>query len=290
MSRGVLLFAFNNAEIDYIKIAYINTLMIRHNLRVPVTLVTSAGDHGWARQSIDGFDDVFDRVIEIENTCSKNNTRVYRDTSFTTRELPFFNSNHWMAYKLSPYDETLFIDVDYLIMSEQLSSVWGSNYDFMINRTVTELISDRSLTERMLSSTGIDMYWATCVYFKKSTYAELLFSMVEFIGDNYLYYRELYGIESPMFRNDYAFSIALHTLNGFNTAVPIPELPISSIVKLLDYDDFFAVNGINDLTLLVEKSGYRGEYTAVRVVGLDVHVMNKWSIVRMADKLVEIYS
>lgn len=289
MSKGVLLFAFNNHEIDYIRIAYVNALMIRYNLSVPVTLVTSNGDHEWARRSIPDFDDAFNNIIEISNHCGDTNTRVYRDTSFNSKELPFYNGNHWLAYELSPYDQTLFIDVDYLIMSGQLNNVWDSKYDVMINRTVSELTIDRSLTETRLSNIGIDMYWATCIYFKKTTYSELLFSLTQYVCDNYLYYRELYGIESPMFRNDYAFSIALHTLNGFSNSVPIPELPISSVVKLLDYDDFYSVNGVNDVTLLVEKNGYRGEYTAVRVKDLDIHIMNKWSIIRKSDQLIEIY-
>ena len=43
MSKGVLIFAFNNEQIDYEKIAKLNALMIKYNMDVPVHIITDAG-------------------------------------------------------------------------------------------------------------------------------------------------------------------------------------------------------------------------------------------------------
>jgi hypothetical protein len=39
----------------------------------------------------------------------------------------------------------------------------------------------------------------------------------------------------------------------------------------------------NKMQFLVEKEGYHGEYFLVKTTGLDVHVMNKHSLLRFID-------
>lgn len=290
MSKGALIFAHNNHEIDYGKIAALNAVMIRHNLNVDVSLVTDSGTLSWMKQSLDlDVDALFDKIILDSKDSQPENIRLYRDTSYSTKELPFYNSNHWKAYDLSPYDETLFVDADYLVMSDQLNKVWGCSHDVLINRSVIETLATRTQAPGRVSDIGIDLYWATVVYFKKSAYAELLFSLVHHIFENFDYYRQLYMIGDSMFRNDYAFSIAVHTLNGFATVVRQPELPIAGLLKAFDTDDFYSVNGKNDVTMLTEKPGYIGEYILTRVHNMDLHIMNKWSIIRNFESLLKVY-
>jgi hypothetical protein len=293
MSRGAIIFAHNNHEVDYGRIAIVNALMIRYNLNVGTTLITDRGTYDWIVKSNPDLDidNIFENIIcDGYNKHTESATsRLYRDTSYTAKTLPFYNTNHWQAYDLSPYDETLFIDADYLVMSGDLNKVWGSSYDLLINKDVKEVLSTRDMAEKRISDTGIDMYWATVVYFKKTHYASLVFSLVHHIFENYTYYRQLYSVKGNMFRNDYAFSIALHTLNGFANVLPNPQLPVTSLVKSFDTDDFHSVNGINDITLLTEKPGYTGEYTLTRIKDIDVHIMNKWSILRHYDSLIQAY-
>ena len=52
MTRGVLMYAHNNSEIDYFKIACANALMVRKNMGVPVTLVTDEGTLSWGRKAL----------------------------------------------------------------------------------------------------------------------------------------------------------------------------------------------------------------------------------------------
>jgi len=292
MSRGVLMYAHNNTEIDYFKIACANALMIKKNLGVPVTLVTDSGTAGWGRSSL-GDELVglcFEQVIEVDRSYTFTNTRNFSDTSFNTKSLQFYNCAHWAAYELSPYDETLFIDCDYLIMSSALNNCWGSNNDVMVNHRIYSPIDEVPLYSKTLDDMGITLYWATVIYFKKSSLAEHLFSLVKHIEENYGYYRDLYCFTSSMFRNDNAFSMAIHTLNGFSTEEPvIRELPIPGLLMSWDINDIQSINDINDITLYVEKSGTPGAYILSRLKNTDVHIINKWAINRFSDRLIELY-
>ena len=59
--------------------------------------------------------------------------------------------------------------------------------------------------------------------------------------------------------------------------------------KSFDHDDIVSVNGVNDITLLLEKETKYTEFLATRWHNVDIHIMNKYAIVRHADKLVELY-
>ncbi len=291
MSRGVLIYAHNNTELDYLKIACANALMIKKNLNVPVSVVTDEGTLNWGIKimSQEFIDSCFDQVITVDKNHGYENTRAFNDTSFSTKTLQFYNCNHWEAYDLSPYDETLFIDADYLIMSDALSVVWGSSEDIMINKHIFNPGTTDAPYTRTIDDFGIKLYWATVIYFKKTEFSKFLFSIVQHIQENYIYYRELYSLPSGMFRNDFAFSIAIHMLNGFSeTESVINELPISGLLMSWDNNDIKTINGINDITLYCEKEE-KGKYMLVRLKKQDVHLGNKWSINRITDELISLY-
>lgn len=294
MSKGAMIFAHNNEEIDYVKIASLNALMIQRNLDVGVTLVTDEGTLSWAKQSLGEkyINECFEHIVveDADYVYKQNNMRAFRDTVYTVKHLPFYNCDHWKAYELSPYDETIFVDADYLIMSNALNRCWGSDHEILINKDIKELYFGRVQENTTVGKSGIDTYWATCIYFRKSELAEYLFYMVKYIYENYKYYRELYSTPNSMFRNDYAFSIAVHIMNGFSNSEMIKQLPIPALYKSFDNDDIVSVNGLNDITLLLEKPKCSGDYILSRFKDLDVHIMNKWAVLRNFDELKELYS
>jgi len=292
MSRGVLMFAHNNTEIDYVKIACANALMVKKNLGVPVTLVTDSGSISWAKQSMgeDFINSCFEKIIEVNRDYTFNNLRNFSDTIFSTKSLQFYNANHWEAYELSPYDETLFIDSDYLIMSSALNKCWDSVHDVMINSTIYSPIDNCPPYSKNVDDMGIKLYWATVIYFKKSSLAEYLFEIVRDVQKNYGYYKDLYYFANGMFRNDNAFSIAVHTLNGYSgTEKIITELPIPALVMSWDTNDIQRVNDVNDITVYAEILAQKGTYILTRFKNTDIHIMNKWAINRHADRLIELY-
>jgi hypothetical protein len=291
MTRGVLMYAHNNQEIDYIKIACANALMVQKNLKVPVTLVTDQGTLDWGQKLFNKefIEQCFENVVIVERNYTFKNQKVFSDTSFTNKDLQFYNCNHYAAYELSPYDETLFIDSDYLIMSSVLNNCWGSLNDVMINHSIYSPIDTVAPYSKNIDDMGIKTYWATVIYFRKSSLAEHLFSLVKHIQENYAYYRDLYYFSSAMFRNDFAFSIAIHMLNGFNDFESvINELPITGLLMSWDTNDIHSVK-MNDVILYVEKPDVKGQYILTRIKNTDVHIMNKWAINRHADELISLY-
>ena len=62
MTKGVLLFALNNSEINYIKLAQDAAIRIQHFLKVPVSLITDADS---ANTIVNRT--LFDNIIIVEN-------------------------------------------------------------------------------------------------------------------------------------------------------------------------------------------------------------------------------
>lgn len=288
MSKGVVIIAHNNSEIDYFRIACANALMVKANLGVPVTLITDSGTLGWGKSSIDNevFSRAFDNIIEVNRDWNFKNPRIYSDTRYSSKTLEFYNCQHWRVYQLSPYDETLFIDADYLIMSSDLARCWGSDKDVMIDNRIYSNYT--GIETKLIDSFGISLYWATVIYFRKSEFAEHFFNLVSYIEENYHYYRDLYSFSNGMFRNDNAFSIAVHIMQGFshNTVNELGKLPIPALFMSWDTSDVIDVPSKNEILLIDEVDG---KNRLVKLKDTDVHVMNKWAINRVSDKLLEIY-
>jgi hypothetical protein len=124
MSKGVVIFAFNNELIDYEKIAKLNASMIKYNMDVPVHIITDA-----------------------KNNISPGK-RHYKDYN---QVLSFNNSLRWNVFELSPFDETLVLDADYLIMNNHLNAVWNSRNELMINTDIVPLFSNEFIEHTRLN-------------------------------------------------------------------------------------------------------------------------------------------
>lgn len=289
MSRGVLMYAHNNSEIDYLKIACANALMVKRNLDVPVTLVTDKGTLSWGNKTlgVDFLKECFENIIDVKHDNSFNNKRTYSDVT-ASKTLQFYNCNHWEAFYLSPYDETLFIDADYLIMSDALSACWGSYNDFMISSRIIDTGETKDPYFKYIDEFGILQYWATVIYFKKTRFSKFIFDTMRTVQENYEYYKNLYFFPNGMFRNDNAVSVAIHMYNGFtNNTAEIIELPIRGLLMSWDKEDIRSVNGINDIT--VYTTGGDRKSILSKIKNQDLHVMNKWAANRHSDKLIELY-
>ena len=293
MSQGIVFFAHNNTEIDYGSVAIANATMIKHHMGVDaITLIT---DEGTMRHMNDTWDkNIIDNSFEqIKITPRRrvDNNKRYRDTRNTVNLLPFYNINRSTVYNQSPYDETLVIDVDYLICNNTLNAVWNHKEDLLINRKSFDLLSGRHDNSfDRVDDFGIDFYWATAFYFKKSEETQIFFNLLEAIKANYPYFKTLYGITSYNFRNDHAFSIAVHMFNGFAKSGLVKHLPVDFLQHTLDYDELYDINSKGSLSFLLEKTSEPGKFIPARTDGVNVHVMNKYSIVRQSKKIVEMYS
>jgi len=290
-SRGVIMFAHNNTEIDYFRLAVVNALLVQKNLGIKnVTVVTDPhslkqGEKTLGKRLIKkAINNII--VIEKDKKFKQKNIRLYKDTSHKVERLPFYNVNRCDAYNLSPYDETLLIDVDYLILSDTLNHCWGHNNELMMNWKYQDIMYERkdpSLSR--LYDMGITMYWATVVYFKKTPYVESFFNIVKHVKNNTQYYKDLYKWQGTLYRNDYSFSIAAHMMSGF-VDKGIPQLP-TTLYKSFDTDDIHSAVDENTIVMYLEKPRSPGDFMLTKWAGVDLHIMNKWAINRVSNNLLE---
>lgn len=287
MSNGILLFAHNNGSIDYGNMAYIAARYAKKNLNVPISLVTDTGTIQYMENRGIVISKTFDQIILTDkNPITIPNTRRFYDGSLSYKKAEFINNYRAYSYDLSPYDNTLVIDTDFLIVNDKLSAVWNSKNNFMINKKSYDLSITRDTFEfQRVNDSGIDFFWATAFFFRKTQKNKVFFDLCQHIVDNYNYYQFIYRIDSPLLRNDYVFSIAIHIMNGF-TKIDPPSLP-AKIFYCLDRDDLIRVNSAKSFLFLIEKKDYLGEYTLAKTDDQNIHIMNKFSINRNSQALLE---
>ena len=198
-SRGVVLFAFNTKLVNYVKIAQESARLITYTLNLPVTIVSDIG-----------------KMTDNYRTGYAHGTQWY-------------NSDRYRAYEFSPYDETLLLDSDYLILDDSLLKIVDTISDYAV------MTNNRNFQMSMngdMGITSLNYVWATAVIFKKTTKSKLLFDLVGKIQRNYPYYRKLYNLREHNFRNDYAFAIADNIINGYINSPGIPWTMLTVDVPL----------------------------------------------------------
>lgn len=278
MSKGVLLFAHNNSEINYAKLAIFAAKRAKQFLEVPVSVVTDD------KSIFDDLDSsVFDKIIQIDSKVD-GNFKYYADGADKNSRAEWKNTSRYTAYDATPYDETLVIDVDYIVNSKTLNYCWNQPHDFLIYQQGFDIAQWRNVDEfTRVGENGIPFYWATVFFFRKNVNTELLFSLVQHVKDNWTYYKLVYQIHSTNFRNDFAFSIAIHMLNGFTDGTFAHRLP----GKLFYIRDCDILYGIEDRTMrfLVQKKNSTVDFTPVKTSTVDVHVMNKYSLLRQIENV-----
>jgi hypothetical protein len=288
-TRGILLFAHNSDEVDYGKFAFLSGKFAQKYLDVPVTLVTNKGTVEWLMNTYPESASFFDRFVLTDEIVSHTDqTRRFHDGATSFKISKFNNGYRSLCYELSPYDKTLVIDTDLLILNDRLNEIWETDTDFMINSFHFDLSTNRNKDEFLkVSDPSIDFYWATAFYFEKTQNTKIFFELCQHILENYDYYRFVYQIENSLVRNDYIFSIAIHVLQGFNNSVKPMTLPCD-IYYTLDTDELISVRNKNDLLFLLEKENHLNEYTVSRVTNQNIHIMNKYSLSRLTDDLLKV--
>ena len=195
-SKGVVLFAFNTETVDYVKIADNASRLVEKYLQLPVTLITDAS-------SVPKYK--YDNIIIVEK----------QDGTFRTDDpsKKWRNFGRYLAYELSPYQDTILIDSDYLVLDNGLNRLFDTEFDYKLmhhNKNYTGPVYE------MMGNVSLPYIWATVVLFKKTLKTKLFFELIGKIQRNYGYYRSLYNIRESNYRNDYAFAIANNIINGYN--------------------------------------------------------------------------
>ena len=274
MNCGALVFAHNNSSIDYVKLAAFAAKQVIKYLEIPVTLVTDVAVS-------EEIAKVFDKVIIIDSGTDSQTKKFYDGTMYASN-LEWKNFSRSQVYELTPYDKTLVIDSDYIINSSVLKPAFDIDSPFQIYQESFPIAGWRDdSTFRRLNQYSIKFYWATAFIFEKNVATEAFFNLVANIKNNWPYYKSLYHLESEIFRNDFAFSIAIHIMNDQTDGDFVTELP-GSMTYIMDRDLLVSMVD-NKMQFLIESQKNYGEYTLAKTTGLDVHVMNKQSLLRFID-------
>jgi len=282
MKKGILIYAHNNRSVDYALMSIISGGLAKKHLNVPASLVTDPSTVEWLRESdmLKLASEVFENIIIVERPQTDNMRKLHDGDASDV--VPFINANRSSAWDLTPYDRTLLIDSDFLIFSDRLSNYWDIDDDVMIGESINDIYSESRVGyhDRYISDVGIKLYWATTVMFSKTETAKTFFDTVTDIKENYKLNSDIFRFDDRQFRNDIAFSVAKHIFDGFEESTS-GRLP--PVLSMLDKDILHDVVDNKLITLI--NSRLDSKYCAAAISGLDIHIMNKQSIIRNKDKL-----
>jgi hypothetical protein len=286
MKCGALIFAHNNRDVDYALMSVISAGLVKKNLQVPVSLVSDESTVEWMKTSniYSKAVEVFDQIIQVEKPITDNYRKLHDGVNQKT--VPFVNSNRASAYDLTPYDRTLLLDSDFLIFSDRLNAFWNVDEDILIAESMLDFYDQTRMGyhDRYISDTGIHMFWATTVMFTKNENGKRFFDLVNYIRENYQYYGDLFRFDTRQYRNDIAFSVANHILYGFETD---KKISLPRLLTAIDKDILHSVDNTGKLIFLIN-TNLNNNFCAAAIKDLDVHVMNKESIVRNAESLLRL--
>jgi hypothetical protein len=227
MKRGVVIFAYNSSEIDYQAMARWSAVRITRHLDLPTTLITDS-----VPADSTAFEDV------VVTTAESGGTRHFADIG---HNVTWYNGNRMEVYNLSPYDETLVLDADYVVCSDQLNRLFEISQDFLAPRSAYDVTGTHAFEDlNCFGANRMSMAWATVMRFNRSLMSKSVFDMMTMVRNNWQHYRNLYSIAKSTYRNDHALSIALNTLNGHQAVWPSVPWSLASVIpdhQLLQVSD-----------------------------------------------------
>lgn len=268
--KGVLIYAFNNETIDYFQQAVWCADRVRRHLGLPVTIITDPTSRG----SRDCQHDI------VLSDPESGGSRLLHPSGESVPSR-WYNAKRYLSYALSPYEQTLVLDSDYIVASDQLLRLFDSNIAVMAIKHVFDLTGRQGFKDfSSISDRGtLHHWWATVLYFRRSQIAQDMFDVMDMVKNNYLHYANIYRFRATPFRNDFAVSIALHMVYGqipqAIPAVPWPMANVYSDVDITQTDlDAFELRYLNS-----------GDAKRVTVKDQDFHFMNKHALGRLCEHI-----
>lgn len=274
MTKGFLLIGHDTEETAYGRLSDLTAKLIKKHFNLPISIITDK--FSIIDQSL--YDKIIFKEIGSDN---------YRYDVILNKRVKWRNTDRSDVYNLTPYNQTILIDSDYLIQNDCLKILYEQNVDFLCHNTMVEATGTGQFqNSEYLGIAKIPFCWATVMYWKKSEYAESVFAMWKHIQRNYDYYASLYNLSRVSFRNDFALSIALHMINGqtiHNKFIPWPlvNVPIQSHVV-----------GTTDDQLVYAYESYNPNIGETKVnfhllPKLNLHFFNKTNYEEVVDELTE---
>ena len=184
-SKGFLVLAQNSSSGDYIIQSCLLAMSLKATNNAPISIVTDD-------ELPDNYKFLFDNIIPIP----------FGDDA---KDKDWKIENRWKLYHATPYEETIVLDTDMLVL-ENLDSWWQflENYDVYYTSKVYDYrgnIADTSYYRKAFIDNNLPNLFSGFHYFKKNEFAQNFYKEVEIIVKNY---EEFYKIELDKFTPDFA--------------------------------------------------------------------------------------
>lgn len=287
--QGVCFFAYNNEQIDYVELATLAALYVKEHLKLPVCLITDEGSEAWLQQSKPELAErCFDYIV-LTNDEMKKNKRIHNDSPWTEFVAQFNNSNKHKVFEYTPFEQTILLDIDYIVKSDFLLGCFRQSGVAMFD-TALDIRNQQPLSgERFLYESGIKMWWSTVIYFDQSELSKIFFDTWAHVAENYQFYQYLYNFPPKLFRTDYCVSIASHILNGMQDSDVIGKIP-TQMINVNQKDDIVEIQDKIKWIMLACDHKKNWKNILVQTNNLDLHVMNKRALGRSYHQLVEMFN
>jgi hypothetical protein len=207
MSKGFLVIAENSKLTNYVEQAYALALSIKMSQKetINISLVTN-------NKVPKKIAKVFDQIITIPWTERQEESR-------------YAVENRWKLFHVSPYNETIVLDAD-MLMLEDISDWWSycSNFDLKFCNRVKnyklEPILQDTFHRKAFNENGLTNPYFALHYFKKSEQALSFYKVLEFVCNNWEW---CYNKFAPVAYQDWlsmdlASAIAIE-ITGYHEAV-----------------------------------------------------------------------
>ena len=207
MSKGFLVIAENSKLTNYVEQAYALALSIKMSQKetINISLVTN-------NKVPKKIAKVFDQIITIPWTERREESR-------------YAVENRWKLFHVSPYNETIVLDAD-MLMLEDISDWWSycSNFDLKFCNRVKnyklEPILQDTFHRKAFNENGLTNPYFALHYFKKSEQALNFYKVLEFVCNNWEW---CYNKFAPVAYQDWlsmdlASAIAIE-ITGYHEAV-----------------------------------------------------------------------
>ena len=180
MNKGFCLLAQNNGETDYIRQAYALALSVhKYNSGQKISLITNdIVPNEWQEP--------FDNIIPIP-------------WSDDAEDSEWKINNRWKVYHASPYDETIVLEADMLILSD--ITHWWKELEkrelfFVSNvKTYRDEVVTSKYYRKTFEANSLPNLYSALHYFKKGNTAKEFYNLLEIIVNNWQLFYGKYAAE-----------------------------------------------------------------------------------------------
>lgn len=169
MSKGIVVLAQNNNADNYVEQACVLAMSLKVHNNIKISIVTND-------TVPEDYQKLFDQIIPIP----------FGDAAIDSA---WKVENRWKLYHASPYDETIVMDTDMLVL-QNIDLWWNflSNYElFFTNRVLTYRgeEADTSYYRKTFTANNLPNLFSGFHYFKKCEFAQEFYTWLELVINNW---------------------------------------------------------------------------------------------------------